>query len=61
MKRDVEKDLKVNQLNNDGKRRKKQKEQKDGENVALEETMPENQKSLSLLLSRWLHCRQLCH
>lgn len=25
--------------------------------MALEETMPENQKSLSLLLSRWLHCR----
>lgn len=39
--------------------------------MALEETMPENQKSLFLILSRWLHCkasrtadilqRQLCH
>lgn len=44
--------------------------QKDGDNVALEETVPENQKSF-LILSRWLHCkawrtagilqRQLCH
>lgn len=33
MKRDVEKDLKVNQLNNDDKRRKKQKEQKTGSEI----------------------------
>lgn len=33
MKRDAGKDLKVNQLNNDGKRRKKQKEQKTGSEI----------------------------